>query len=228
MNIKTPLLTTIALALVAGTPAAAHDNHKFPNPDNPLYSVPAGMIEHSVTVSQVSGSNARPHHTRHELWMTRKRARAVTTDVKTGKVTFEMVITPTETRTYSAQTRRLTVQKTRRASIPYNSSRFEAAVQQAYVHRGITKVTGQTMVRGNPALIVESVPGKWTSDRPDGKTVAVIDAVSYGVYERTTTLPDGEFTQKETVELQELLRPSPRVSFAMGKHPGAKVHHISR
>ena len=228
MNIKAPLITTIALGLVAGTPAAAHVNHNLPKPDNPLYAVPAGQIEHSVTVTQVTGSQARPSHARHELWMTRKRARAVTTDVKTGKVTFEMVITPTETRTYSAQTRRVTVQKTRRASIPYNSWRFEAAVQQAYVHKGITKVIGETMVRGNPALIVESVPGRWTSDRPEAKTIAVVDAVSYGVYERTSTLPDGEFTQKETVEVAEFLRPSPRVSFAMGKHKGAKVRHISR
>ena len=228
MNIKTPLITTIALALVAGAPAAAHDNHDLPRPGNPAHAVPAGKIEHTVTVTQVSGSKARPSHMRHELWMTRKRARAVTTDVKTGKVTFEMVITPSETRTYSAQTRRVTVQKTRRASIPYNSWLFDAAVQQAYVHQGITKVIGQTMVRGNPALIVESVPGKWTSDRPDGRTVAVVDAVSYGVYERTSTLPNGEFTQKDTVEVQEYLSPSPRVSFAMGKHQGANVRPISR
>ena len=52
--------------------------------------------------------------------------------------------------------------------------------------------------------------------------------MSYGVYERTSTLPNGEFTQKETVEVQEFLSPSPRVSFAMGKHKGANVRHISR
>lgn len=228
MNIKTPLITTIALALVAATPAAGHVSPDLPRPGDPAFAVPAGKIEHSVTVTKVSGSKARPSHTRHELWMTRNRARAVSTDVKTGQVTFEIVVSPTETRTYSAQTRRVTVQKTRRASIPYNSWLFEAAVQKAYVEQGITKVVGETTVGNRRALIVESVPRRWTSDRPQGTTVAVIDAVTYGLYERTSTLPGGEFTQKETTEVQEFLSPSPRVSFAMGPHKGAKVRYISR
>jgi len=228
MNIKTPLLATIALALVAATPAAAQVNHNLPMPGDPAYAVPAGKVEHSVTVTKVSGSKAVPSHARHELWMTRKRARAVTTNVETGKVTFEMVITPSETRTYSAQTRHVTVQKTRHASIPYNSWLFEAAVQKAYVEQGITKVTGQTTVSGKRALIVESVPGRWTSDRSDAKTVAIVDATSYALYARTSTLPGGEFTQTETTEVQEFLSPSPRVSFAMAKHQGAKVRRISR
>lgn len=228
MNTKAPLITTIALALVAATPAAAHVNHDLPRPGDPAFAVPAGKIEHSVTVTKVSGSEARPSHTRHELWMTRNRARSVSTDVKTGKVTFEMVVTPTETRTYSAQTRRVTVQKTRRPSIPYNSWLFEAAVQKAYVEQGITKVIGETTVRGRRALVVESVPGKWTSDRPDGRTVAVVDAETYALYERTSTLPDGEFTQKETIEVQEFLSRSAGVSFAMSKHKGANVRRITR
>ena len=228
MNIKTPLITTMALVLVAAVPAAAHVDPDLPRPGDPAFAVPAGKIEHSVTVTKVSGSKARPSHTRHELWMTRDRARSVSTDVKTGKVTFEMVVTPTETRTYSAQTRRVTVQKTRRASIPYNSWLFEAALQKAYVEQGITKVIGEKTVRDRRALIVESVPGKWTSDQPRGRTVAVVDAVTYALYERTSTLPDGEFTQKETSEVQEFLSPSARVSFEMSKHKGAKVRRISR
>lgn len=227
MNNMTPLLTTIALTLVTATTATAHVNHDLPQPGDPAYAVPAGKIEHSVTVTKVSGAKARPSHTRHELWMTRNRARSVTTDVKTGKVTFEMVVTPTETRTYSAKTRRVTVQKTRRPNIPYNSWLFEAAVQKAYVEQGITKITGETTVRDRRALIVESVPGKWTSDRPDGTTIAVVDAETYALYERTSTLPDGEFTQTETHEVQEFLSPSARVRFAMGKHEGAKVRYIN-
>lgn len=228
MNIKATLITTIALSLVAAAPVAAHVNHDVPSPDDPAFAVPAGKIEHSVTVTKVSGPEARPSHTRHELWMTRNRARSVSTDVMTGKVTFEMVVTPTETRTYSAKTRRVTIQKTRRPSIPYNSWLFEAAVQKAYVEQGITKVIGETTVRDRRALIVESVPGKWTSDRPDGRTVAVVDAETYGLYERSSTLPDGEFTQKETFEVQEFLSPSARVSFAMSQHKGAKVRRIAR
>ena len=228
MNIKTPLLTTIALALVAATPAAAHVNHDLPRPGDPAHAVPAGKIEHTITVTQVTGSEAVARHTRTELWMTRNRARSVTTDVKTGRVTFEMVITPTETRTYSAQTRRVTVRRTRRAAIPWNSFLFEMALQRAYVEQGITKVVGETTVRDRRALVVESVPGRWTSDRRDGRTVAVIDAETYALYERTSALPNGTFTQKETVETQELLSPSARVRFAMGKHPGEKGRHTSR
>ena len=58
MNIKAPLITTIALALVAGAPAAtAHVNHALPTPGDPAHAVPAGKIDHSVTVTQVSGSS---------------------------------------------------------------------------------------------------------------------------------------------------------------------------
>ena len=56
MNIiKTPLITTIALALVAATPAAAHTTTTtLPTPGNAKYAVAAGKIEHSVTVTEVS------------------------------------------------------------------------------------------------------------------------------------------------------------------------------
>jgi hypothetical protein len=228
MNLKTPLLTTVALAVVAATPAAAHVGHDLPRPSDPAYAVPDGKIEHSVTVTEVTGSQAVARHTRTELWMTRNRARSVTTNVKTGRVTSETVITPTETRTYSAQTRQVTVRKTRRAEIPWRSFLYEMALQRAYVEQGITKVVGETTVRDRRALFVESVPGKWTSDRPDGRTVALIDAETYALYERTSTLPDDTFTQKQTFQTQELLSPSTRVRFAMSKHAGARIRHNSR
>jgi len=229
MNIKSPILTAIVLTLAAATPAAAiaHDDHaNLPKPGAAKYAVPAGKVEHSITVSEVAGSKAVPSHMRHELWLSRNRARSVTTDLKTGKVTTETVVTARETRIFSAETRRVTVQKTRRASIPWNSSLFEAAVQRAYVEHGITKVIGETTVRGRRAFIVESVPGKWVSDQPEGRTTAVVDAETYTLYERTSTLPDGAFTQKQTTET-ELLRGAAG-HFAMGRHKGAKVRHIAR
>jgi len=227
MNIKAPILTTIALALVAATPAAAGINANLPKPGDAKYAVPAGKVEHSVTVSEVSGSKAVSSRTRHELWMSRNRARSVSTNLNTGKVTTEIVITRNETRMFSAETGQVTIRKTRRASIPWNSSLFEAAVQRAYVEQGITKVVGETTVRGRRALVVENVPGKWVSDEPDGRTVAVVDAETYALYERTSTLPDGEFTQKETIQT-EMLRGAAHVRFAMGKHKGAKVRRIAR
>ncbi len=173
MNITTPILTTLVVALVAATPAAAHPNHDLPQPGDAQYAVPAGKVEHSVTVSEVSGSKAVPSRTRHELWMSRNRARSVSTDLRTGKVTTEVVVTRKETRIYTANPRRVTVHRNREAGMPWNSSRFEAAVQRAYVEQGITKVIGETTVRGRRAFIVENVPGKWVSDEPDGRTVAV-------------------------------------------------------
>ena len=60
MNITAPIITTIALALVAATPAAASVNRDLPKPDDPQFVIPAGKVEHSITVSEVSGSKAVP------------------------------------------------------------------------------------------------------------------------------------------------------------------------
>ena len=160
--------------------------------------------------------------------MSRNRARSVSTDIKTGKVTTEIVITGNQTRTFSAQTGRVTVRRTpRRASMPWNSWLFEAAVQRAYVEQGITKVIGETTVRDRRALVVENVPGKWVSDQPDGTTVAIVDAETYELYERTSTLPGGAFSQKETTRT-EMLEGAAPVRFAMGKHKGATIRRIAR
>ena len=228
MNIKLPLITTIALALAATTPAAASVNHKLPMPGDAKYAVAAGKVEHSVTVTEITGSKAVASHTRHELWLSRHRARSVITDVKTGKVIRETLITRNETRTYSAKTRWVTVQRIRSESLPWNSMRFEAALQRAYVEQGITRVIGETTVRGHRALVVENVPGKWVSDSPDDRTVAVVDAETYELYERTSSLPNGEFTQKETTRTEILQGRSARGAFVMSPHKGAKVHHTNR
>jgi len=228
MNIIAPILTTLTLALVAASPAAAGVTPDLPRPGDAEYAVPVGKVEHTVTVTEVTGTKAVPSHMRQELWLSRHRARSVSTDVETGKVTAEIVVVGRETRMYTADTGRVTIQRTGRPSIPFTSSRFEAAVQRAYVEQGITKATGETTVRGRRALVVESVPGKWRSDEPDSKTVAVVDAETYALYARTTTLPAGAFTQKETYETSTLGGGSPQVRFVMGRHTGAKPGRIVR
>lgn len=228
MNITAPILTTLTLALVAATPAAAGPNSGLPMPGDAKYAVPAGKVEHSVTVTKVTGSKAAPSHSRHELWLSRNRARSVVTDVTTGKVTAETVVTKNEVQTFSAETGTVTVRATRKASIPSNSSFFEAAVQKAYVERGIAKVTGETTVRGRRALIVENVPEKWVSDRPQSRTVAVVDAETYALYERSTTLPAGAFAQTETYRTRLLQGGSAHVRFTMGEHKDAKVRRAAR
>jgi outer membrane lipoprotein-sorting protein len=224
MNITAPIITTIALALVAATPAAASVNPDLPKPGDPQYAIPVGKVEHSITVSEVSGSKAVPSRQRVELWLSRNRGRVVVTNLKTGKVTTEIVVTNNETRAYSAETRRVTVRKTRPGErLPWNSARFEAAVQRAYVEQGITKVTGETTVRGRRAFVVENVPGTWVSDQPDSKTIAIVDAETYELYERTSTLPNGEFTQKESTQT---FYGAP-ARFTMSTHKGTKVRYIT-
>jgi hypothetical protein len=224
MNITAPIITTIALALVAAAPAAASVHPDLPKPDDPQYAVPVGKVEHSITVSQVSGSKAVPSRQRTELWLSRNRGHVIVTNLKTGKVTTEILVTKKQTRTFSAQTGRITVRRNHRGEgLPWTSARFEAAVQRAYVEQGITKVTGETTVRGRRALVVESVPGKWVSDEPDSTTIAVVDAETYELYERTTTLPNGAFTQKETTQT---FYGAP-ARFTMTTHRGDKARHIT-
>jgi hypothetical protein len=81
---------------------------------------------------------------------------------------------------------------------------FEAAVQKAYVEQGYVKVVGETTVRGHRALVTENAPPKWRSDRPDSTTVAVVDAATFELYERTTS--DGDrFRQQATYHARELV-----------------------
>ena len=78
---------------------------------------------------------------------------------------------------------------------------------------------------GRRALVLESVPGKWRSDEPASRTVAVVDAETFAIYERTTGLPGGEFSQTEVHEVTELLpaAKAAKAKLAMASHRGAKV-----
>lgn len=226
------LFAALALLLVSAPAASAQvPNQNLPKPSDPSFLVPAGKLEHTVTTVRVEGSNALPRHERIELWMTRTRARNVITDVRTGKVTREMTYRPGETRVYDAEENTVTVMRERGPSTPpWNSFRFEAAVQKAYVEQGITRVVGETTVRGRRALLVESVPGTWVSDEPSSRTTATIDAETFVLYERSTGLPTGEFRQTETYSVAEQLDAAPAVTarMAMSAHKGAKVKRVKR
>jgi hypothetical protein len=206
----------------AGSPAAAD----LPSPGDPAFRVPAGKIEHTVTTVRVSGTNAVASHERIERWMTATRARTVVKDARTGKVLRELTYAPGEHRVFDAAKNRVTVViKDRRESAPpWNTAAFEAAVQKAYVEQGITRVTGETVVRGRRALVVESVPGRWRSDEPTSRTTAVLDAGTFALLQRTTGVPDGRFAQSESYDVAELLDASSRAStrMAMARHKGAR------
>ena len=166
--------------------------------------VPAGKVEHTVVVRTVSGTKAAPSRERTEQWLTSTHSRTVVTDLETGKVRIEVVTTPTETRRYEAG-RKVAVLRHRRQAPPYRATADEAATQRRQLEEGVTRVIGEKVVAGRKALVLESVPGRWRSDVEGSRTVAVVDAETFAVYERTTALPDGQFTQTEVHELTELL-----------------------
>ena len=78
---------------------------------------------------------------------------------------------------------------------PWNATSFEAAVQKAYIDQGFVKVVGETTKNGRRALITETAPPKWKSDNPNSKTIAVVDAETFDLYERTTF--DGALFRQE-------------------------------
>lgn len=186
--------------------------------------VPAGKVEHTVVVRKVEGTRAAASHERTEQWLTRSTSRTVVTDVETGKVRTEIVAGPFQTRIYDAEKNQVRVISHKRQAPPYAAAAYEAAQQRSYLEDGITRVIGEKVVRGRRALVVESVPGKWRSSEPESRTVATVDAETFALYERTTGLPGGAFSQTETHEVTELLpTEAAKARLAMAKHPGAKI-----
>jgi hypothetical protein len=166
-------------------------------------TVPAGQVEHTVVVRRVEGTRAVSSHERTERWLTATRSRTVVTDLKTGKVRAEIVTTPTETRIKEGD--RVTVRRHKAAAAPYTTAARDAEIQREQLEQGVTRIAGEKTVAGRRALVLESVPGKWRSSEPSSRTVAVVDAETFAIYERTTGLPGGEFSQTEVHELTELL-----------------------
>jgi hypothetical protein len=219
-----PLLAALAVLAPAGT-AAALEQPTLPKPSDPAFLVPAGKVEHSVTTVKVSGTRAIPSHERHDRWLGRTHSRVIVTDLTTGKVTREITFKPGESRVYNAST------KTVRVSIgnglktpPWNAMSFEAAVQKAYIDQGFVKVVGETTRHGRRALIAENAPPKWRSDNPNSKTVAVVDAETFDLYERTT-FDGGEFRQEAEHSRVELVDENAGVlaKMSMKRHKGAKI-----
>jgi hypothetical protein len=226
MNITKPLTLTLALAALAPATAVAAPN--LPVPGDPAYQVPAGQVEHTVVRTEVSGANAVPSKIRHELWLSRDRARSVVTNLVTGKITAETTANRTEVRTWSAEAGRMTVRATPspRWGLPFNAGSFDAAVQRAYVDQGITQVVGEKTVAGRRALVTQSVRGKWRTDEPNSVTTAVVDAETFDLIERTSELP-GAFKQTEVYEVREMLpADSPQARMSMTKRKNVPVKRV--
>lgn len=219
-----PLLAALAVLAPAGT-ASAVEQPTLPKPSDPAFLVPEGKVEHSITTVKVSGTRAIPSHERHERWLSRTHARVVITDLTTGKVTREITYKPGESRVYNAKRKTLRVLIDKGLTTPpWNAMTFEAAVQKAYIEQGFVKVVGEKTIHGRRALITENAPPKWRGDNPSSKTIAVVDAETHELYERTT-FDDDLFKQEAHHSRAELVDENAGVlaKMAMKKRKGVKT-----
>lgn len=218
------LLTTTAAVLALSATTAAAD---MPSSDDAVFRVPAGQVEHTVTTVKVHGSRAAARHERQERWLSRTRAHVVVRDVRTNRLVTEVTWKPGETRIFDAKSNTLRISRTNAEddSPPYGALAGEAAIQKEYLAQGITRVIGEKQVAGRRALVVEGVPGQWRSDEPGSRTTAVVDAETYQLYERSSTIGDGLFTQTVRHALTELVPASRAVTakLAMRKKAGARI-----
>jgi hypothetical protein len=229
------LTTTLAAgAAVLGLAAPALGQTPLPLPSDAKFAVPAGKIEHTVKIEKVSGPKAIASHTKTVQWLTSDRSHTIVTDVATGKVKAETLATPTEIRTYNAESGTTRVERRKRpGGLPVNSFTFEAAVQRVYLEQGYVRVIGEKQVDGRRALITENVAGgRWRSDPADTRTVAVVDAETHTLYERTTTHPDGDFVSEQRFPVNRVIDATPenvRATMAMRadarRVPAGKVQH---
>jgi hypothetical protein len=224
MPTLTRILSTAAAALAVTASAAAAD---VPKPDDAVFRVPAGQIEHTITTVQVSGERAAASHLRNELYLSRTRAHLTVRDVRSNRLVKEITWKPGETRIYDRESDTLRISRSNpdRDTPPYGAAAGEAALQQAYLEEGLTRVVGEKVVAGRRALVVEGVPGKFRGDEPNNRTTAVVDAETFRLYERTSEIGGGLFKQvarHQVVELLDATR-SARAKLAMRKHAGAKV-----
>jgi len=197
------------VALAAAIPVLGGASDHLPVPTEEEFRVPAGMVEHTVTLQVVADSHEATRSLRSELWLAGDRGRQLVTDAVSGRVIAETTATGGEIRTYEPQRNTLTVESQR--TLPFASATYEAAAQRAGLESGRTHQVGERTVRGRDALVVRSREG----------TVTIVDAETYELYERRTTLPGTVQTETRTTEL--LPAGSPRARLTMRPHPGAKV-----
>lgn len=216
---------------VGGVEAAVHQAQSgLPKSTDASYRVPAGNVEHRVSIVTVSGSKARASKERQELWLTATRSRLVATDAVTGKLRTEVVTRPGESRIFDAKTNRVTIIRDRSKTPPYAAATYEAALHLAYVQQGVMRVSGERTVNGRKALVLESVAAKWKSSDPGSRGTAVVDAETYAVYETQSILDGGLFNQTVETKISEVVPANGAVTakLAVRKHNGAKVTRSGR
>ncbi len=205
MHLPSSLRRAAALALAGaglgrGRPAAAGAQPTAPA------SIPVadGRIEHVVARVTVSGTRAVPSDVRVERWHTKDTAHGIRIDRSTGEVETEHVFGPRGSWIFDAETNRLRVSLRERGAAPESLAQ-EGETLRRQVAAGAYAQVAETTVGTRPAVVLQSVPGVYRSDEPSSQTRIVADGETYIPYERTTSLPGGQFTQTTRIIKAEQL-----------------------
>jgi hypothetical protein len=175
----------VGVVLAAAIPVLGGASDDLPAPTDAAYRVPAEMVEHTVTVQVVAGGHEPMRRTRSELWLAGDRGREVVTDMDTGAVIAETTAARGVIRVYEPEHGRTTVE--RHAEMPFASAAYEAAAQRDGLKSGRLRKVGERDGR----LVLRSREG----------TVTVVDARTFQLFERRTTLPGAVQTETRTTEL---------------------------
>jgi hypothetical protein len=197
------------VALAAALPVLGGASDRLPAPTDKAFRVPAGMVEHTVTLQVVAGGHEPTRRVRSELWLAGDRGRELVSDADSGQVIAETTAAAGEIRTYEAALERITIEP--HGDLPFASASYEAAAQREGLESGRTREVGRRVVRGRRAVVARSREG----------TVTIFDAETYELLERRTAIAGTVQTETRTTEL--LPAGSPRARLTMRPHPGAKV-----
>ena len=223
MHLPSPLRRAAALALAGaglglGLPAAAGAQPTAPA------SIPVadGRIEHVVARVTVSGTRAAPSDVRIERWHTKDTAHGIRIDRRTGEVETEHVFGPRGSWIFDAESGRLRVDLRERGPAPESLAQ-EGENLRRQVAAGAYAVAAETTVGTRPAVVLQSVPGAHRSDEPSSSTRIVADKETYIAYERTTSLPGGQFTQTtRIIKAEQLPLAGNARLLELRRHPGAR------
>jgi hypothetical protein len=222
------LLAGLATLAFAGGAAAGSAQAGGFVVNDPALDVPANRIEHTVREFSTTGSYGR--HTLDELWLGSDKAHWISRDVKTGRIVRETTFSKGKSLTYDSGENTITEMNDKVSSPPWQTMAQQAAIWRHAFEQGTTRKVGDATVLGRPALVLQSVPEKWTTDEPSQTTTMVVDAETFSVYEITSVLPKQDFTQDDVLKSFEVVDRTAAGEgvFAMSAHDGAKRAVVAR
>jgi hypothetical protein len=225
----TPLLPRRARALLAGAAAiavaagaAAGTASAKIVPNDPALDVPPGKIEHVVREVTIKGPV--PSHEIQDLYLASDKAHWTATDPRTGDLLRETSFARGVSQTFDPAENEIRVLNDSGTTPPWQTLAQEAAIWRDALQSGSTRQIGETTALGRPALVLESVRGRWTTDEPSQVTTMVVDKEDFTLYKIRTVLDKHNFSQTIVTRSHEVLdrTASTEALLAMTAHPGAK------